>query len=419
MKKELLLSAKNVKQIYPSPSGTPTVILDNINFDLYSREIVGLLGKSGSGKSTILRIVSALSMPTNGTVKFHNQLIKNPDPRIAMVFQNFALFPWMTVMENISIGLQSRGISKDEILKRVSRAINLIGLDGYENNYPRDLSGGMRQRVGIARALVINPEILLMDEPFSALDVLTGEVLKTDLLDIWTEETTSLKAILIVTHNIEEAVMLCDRVMVISSHPGRIIKEIPIKLPHPRDRLSVKFRKIVDQIYESMTHNLQEKAHKDTRVIPNIDPMRIEGLMEKLVEAPFNGHADLPHLASALSLSTDNLFPLIEALQLMKFGEVSDKDVHITASGRLYLEGDTEDRKNIFGRHMVQYVPLAGQLKRQLQDSGNPVTSKSLLENLRKDINEETAKNTIEALKKWGIYSGLFRYDNTKQIFKN
>lgn len=413
-----ILKVQNVKQVFNTPTGTPMTVLEDINFTLRENEIVGLLGKSGSGKSTILRIVSALNKPTKGTVLFHDKPIEKPNSKISMVFQNFALFPWLTTIENIGIGLRTRNVPEEEITKRSLRAISLIGLDGYENNYPRDLSGGMRQRVGIARALVINPEILLMDEPFSALDVLTGEVLKTDLLDIWTEESTSLKSILIVTHNIEEAIFLCDKIMVLSSHPGKIISEIPIKIPHPRDRLSVEFRKIVDQIYDLMTHSLQDKIRTDSRIIPNVEPIHMEGLMEKLIISPYNGHADLPKIAATLSLSTDSLFPLVGALEIMKFVDLVDGDINITASGRVYLEGNGEERKKIFGRHLIQYVPLAGYIRRLLQETKKPISSKKLLDELKKDINEEVAKNTIQGVIKWGAYGELFAYDTAKQLFK-
>jgi NitT/TauT family transport system ATP-binding protein len=413
-----ILKVQNVKQVFNTPTGTPMTVLEDINFTLCENEIVGLLGKSGSGKSTILRIVSALTKPTKGNVLLHDKPIEKPDSKISMVFQNFALFPWLTIIENISIGLRTQNIPQEEITKRSLRAISLIGLDGYENNYPRDLSGGMRQRVGIARALVVNPEILLMDEPFSALDVLTGEVLKTDLLDIWTEESTCLKSILIVTHNIEEAIFLCDKIMVLSSHPGKIISEVPIKIPHPRDRLSVEFRKIVDQIYDLMTHNLQDKMRTDSRIVPNIEPMAMQGLMEELVDTPYNGHADLPKIAASLNLSADSLFPLIIGLQLMKFVELSEGDINITASGRVYIEGNIDERKKIFGRHLIQYVPLAGYIRRLIKETEKPISSKKLLDELRQDINEEVARNTIHGIIKWGLYGELFIYDPIKQIFK-
>lgn len=418
MSKKPILNVKDVKHIYTTPSGSKMTVLEDINFALHEKEIVGLLGKSGSGKSTILRIVSALMAPTKGKVTFHDKLILEPDPRIAMVFQNFALFPWLNVIENIGIGLKARDIAPDEIKKRALRAINLIGLDGYEHSFPRELSGGMRQRVGIARALAISPEILLMDEPFSALDVLTGEVLKTDLLDIWSENTTSLRSILIVTHNIEEAVMLCDRIIVLSSNPGKIISEIPIKLTHPRDRLGVEFRKIVDNIYDLMTHNLQHNLHTDSRVIPDVEPIRMEGLMDKLIASPYNGQASLPKLASTLNLSADHLIPLVAALQLMKFVELGDSSIHITASGRVYLEGSTQERKQIFGRHLIQYVPLVSRIRRMLEEEQKPVSSKKLLEELRQDINYETAKETMHAATRFGRYGDLFAYDAARGVFR-
>ena len=206
--------------------------------------------------------------------------------------------------------------------------------------------------------------------------------------------------------------------MVLSSHPGKIISEISIKIPHPRDRLSVEFRKIVDQIYDLMTHNLQDKMRTDSRIIPNVEPMAMKGLMEKLIDNPYNGHANLPKIASSLNLSTDHLFPLIIGLQLMKFVELSEGDINITASGRVYLEGNNDERKEIFGRHLIQYIPLAGYIRRLIRETEKPISSKKLLDELRKDINEEIARNTIQGIIKWGVYGELFTYDTAKQIFK-
>src|SRR5437660_3565865 len=237
-----LLEVHCVRQDFPKPDGSQLLVLDDLNLDLAEGEIVGLLGRSGSGKSTLLRLIAGLARPSGGNITYLGRPVVAPAPGIAMVFQSFALFPWMTVLENVQLGLEALGLPETEIRRRALSAIDLIGLDGYESAYPRELSGGMRQRVGFARALVVHPNILLMDEPFSALDVLTAETLRTDFLDLWVEARMPIKSILMVTHNIEEAVLMCDRILVFSSNPGRITTEINVNLSSPRNRLDPVFR---------------------------------------------------------------------------------------------------------------------------------------------------------------------------------
>src|SRR3954462_9220765 len=248
-----LLDVRDVRRAFSRPGGAELLVLDDVQLALREGEIVGLLGRSGSGKSTLLRIISGLSAPTAGSVTYLGQTVSGPAQGIAMVFQSFALFTWLTVLENVQLGLEALGLPTEEIRKRALAAIDLIGLDGYESAYPRELSGGMRQRVGFARALVVHPNILLMDEPFSALDVLTAENLRTDFLDLWQEGQLPIKGVILVTHNIEEAVLMCDRVLLFSSNPGRVSSEIKIDLPQPRDRTSPQFEDYVDRIYVEMT----------------------------------------------------------------------------------------------------------------------------------------------------------------------
>src|SRR3974390_1388071 len=251
--REALGSVKHVRHFSKRGRSSNLLVLDNVDLNLYDNEIVALLGRSGSGKSTLLRIISGLMPPSEGQVDIDGQAVKGPANGLAMVFQSFALFPWLTVTENVELGLEAQGVLPEERRKRAEAAIDLIGLDGFETAYPKELSGGMRQRVGLARALVVNPKVLLMDEPFSALDVLTAETLRTDLLDLWCEGRMPIRAILLVTHNIEEAVLMSDRILVFSSNPGRVIAEIKVALPQPRNRLAPPFRGLVEDIYAQMT----------------------------------------------------------------------------------------------------------------------------------------------------------------------
>src|SRR6202167_4981301 len=257
---DTLLEVQHIKQAYHLDSASDFVVLDDVELTLKTGVIVGLLGRSGSGKSTLLRIVAGLLKPTSGDVIWRGQKILGPAEGVAMVFQSFALFPWLTVQENVELGLEAQGVKRAEREERSEAAIDLIGFGGYDGPYPKDLSGGMRQRVGLARALVVHPDLLLMDEPFSALDVLTAETLRTDLIDLWMENKLPVKSVLMVTHNIEEAVLMCDRILLFSTNPGRVAAEIKVDLPHPRNRLDPTFRQLVDSIYARMTQRAEVKS---------------------------------------------------------------------------------------------------------------------------------------------------------------
>src|SRR5579862_7373078 len=301
-----LLDIRGLCQSFPKADGGELVVLDGVDLALSPGQIVGLLGRTGSGKSTLLRLIAGLAHPSNGTVSYLGQPVNAPAPGIAMVFQSFALFPWLTVLENVQLGLEALGLPETEIRKRALAAIDLIGLDGYESAYPRELSGGMRQRVGFARALVVHPNILLMDEPFSALDVLTAENLRTDFLELWSGGQLPIKGVLLVTHNIEEAVLMCDRVLLFSTNPGRIVTEIKIPIRQPRDRNDPAFVQLVDRIYVEMTTQRTPGGPKLDRIpgrgfgmiLPDVPVGLIAGLVEELAAPPYNGRADLPEIAS-------------------------------------------------------------------------------------------------------------------------
>src|SRR5271156_567985 len=294
-----LLQCTDVRKAFPKPDGAELLVLLGMNLELHEGQIVGLLGRSGSGKSTLLRLIAGLSEPSAGDLQYLGKPISGPAPGIAMVFQSFALFPWLTVFENVALGLEAQRMSRAEIRTRALAAIDLIGLDGFESAYPRELSGGMRQRVGFARALVVHPNILLMDEPFSALDVLTAETLRTDLIELWGNGKLPIKGIILVTHNIEEAVLMCDRVLLFSSNPGRVASEIKIDLPQPRDRTSPQFEDYVDKIYVEMTARRVERMRAQTASGPSIEmplthvsPNQVSGLIEALAAPPYSGKAD-------------------------------------------------------------------------------------------------------------------------------
>ena len=420
-----LLEVNDVVQRYRTGSGEiGPLVLDHVSLKLTSGEIVGLLGRSGCGKSSLLRIVAGLASPNEGTVTYGGAPVNGPVDGLAMVFQSFALFPWLTVLANVEIGLRAKGASEDEARKRALMAIDLIGLDGFESAFPKELSGGMRQRVGFARALVVNPKILLMDEPFSALDVLTAETLRTDLLDLWVEGRMPTKSILMVTHNIEEAVLMCDRIIVLSSNPGRIAAEIAVTLQHPRNRLDPEFRQLVDKIYALMTKRPAAATNAPSgrdgafpglglgMALPRVSTNTIAGMIEEVHAAPYGGQAKMPELAGSLQMEVDDLFPVAETLQLMRFAEIGDGSIKLTPAGIRFADMETDARKKLFGDHLLAYVPLAARIKMVLDERpSHSARSSRFLEELEDFMSDEYADRTLKSVVNWGRYGELFAYD--------
>ena len=424
----VLLDVNKVSQTYAKGSGEPGApVLQDVSMRLKTGEIVALLGRSGCGKSTLLRIIAGLARPTQGAVTIAGEPVDGPAEGVAMVFQSFALFPWLTVLDNLEIGLRAQGVPLDETRTRALQAIDVIGLDGFESAYPKEHTGGMRQRVGFARALVVQPQILLMDEPFSALDVLTAETLRTDLLDLWQEGRIPIKSILMVTHNIEEAVLMCDRILVLSSNPGRIAAEIAVPLAHPRDRLDPEFRQLVDKIYALMTQRPEPKpagreaaAHGNGLglALPLVSTNSLAGMLEEIAAPPYNGQADLPHLADSLQLEIDDLFPLGETLQLLHLAEFADADIKLTAVGKRFVDMDVDQRKKLFGDQLLANIPLAGHIKRVLDERpSHRAPAIRFREELEDYMSEDYAERTLRAIINLSRYGELFAYDENAKTF--
>jgi NitT/TauT family transport system ATP-binding protein len=421
-----LLLVEGLHHIYRRGDGPDLLILDDLNFALKHNEIVALLGRSGCGKSTLLRIIAGLMRPTAGRVTIDGHPVLGPAGEVAMVFQSFALFPWLTVLQNVEIGLEAQGIAPEERHKRALAAIDLIGLDGFEIAFPKELSGGMRQRVGLARALVVHPKLLLMDEPFSALDVLTAETLRTDLIDLWTEGRMPIGSILMVTHNIEEAVLMCDRILVFSSNPGRIMAEIKVDLPQPRSRLDPKFRQLVDDIYGLMTARPSGRLAREGvfpgtgigMVLPRVSTNLLSGLLEAVAAEPYSGHADLPHLAANLQMEIDDLFPIAESLQLLRLAELAEGDMRLTEAGKRFVRAELDERKKLFGQHLIAYVPLAAHIKRVLDDrETHRAPASRFRDELEDTMSEELADQTLRAVISWARYGEVFAYDQDTGVF--
>ncbi|NPD68321.1 nitrate/sulfonate/bicarbonate ABC transporter ATP-binding protein [Lichenicola cladoniae] len=426
---EQLISVRHCRQAYHKESSADLVVLEDVDLTLTSGEIVGLLGRSGSGKSTLLRIVSGLLTPTSGEVLWRGRPLRGPAPGVAMVFQSFALFPWLTVQANVELGLEAKGVHRAERERLAEEAIDLIGLGGYENAYPKELSGGMRQRVGLARALVVHPDLLLMDEPFSALDVLTAENLRTDLIELWSEKKLPVKAMLIVTHNIEESVLMCDRILVFSSNPGRVAHELMVPFPHPRNRHDPAFRQFVDRIYGLMTRretpppvNLAADAKATaapfSQSLPDLPMNLMAGLMETLAEQPYRGRADLPLLAGALQLELDELLPLGESLQMLKFAELEEGDIRMTPDGLRFVQGDLDERKQILGTSLMKNLPVVTAIRQVLDERWNHrARAERFRDELEDHMSPDYARQTLQTVISWGRYAELFDFDEEADQF--
>ena len=420
-----LLRADGVCKTYQMPDHHARLVLDRVGFTLHDAEIVAILGKSGSGKSTFLRILAGLVPPTDGCVEYRGRLVSEPATGIAMVFQSYALFPWLTVLGNVELGLEAQGIASVERRRRAVAAIDVIGLDGFENAYPKELSGGMRQRVGFARALVVDPDVLLLDEPFSSLDVLTAETLRGDLLDLWDQNRIPTKGIVIVSHNIEEAVEIADRILIFSSDPGRIRAEIPIAQPRPRAWESNEFRQTVDQVYTLLTTAPGRDGRRGAKPetigigyrLPDAAVQQLSGLIDTLTEAPYHGRADLPHLADEENLVMDELFPLIETLQLLGFAHVSGGDIELTGLGRAYAEADMLTRKQMFADAVLKHVPLAVHIRRVLDERpGHRAPAARFLRELEDHLSEEEAERVLGTVINWGRHAEIFAYDYDSEV---
>jgi NitT/TauT family transport system ATP-binding protein len=421
-----ILELHQISKAFAKPSGEPLPVLSDISLSLHEGEIVGLLGRSGSGKSTLLRIIDGLIKPTSGEVRYCGEPLTAPAAGIAVVFQTFALYPWLTVMQNVDLGLDALKAPRAEAERRVMSAIDLIGLDGFQSAYPRELSGGMRQRVGFARALVSDPTLLLMDEPFSALDVLTAETLRTDFLDLWAEHHLPIKAVLMVTHNIEEAVLMCDRILVLASNPGRIAADIQVALPQPRNRLDAAFHSVVDDIYSILTSRTIESIALQNRNqgsvvrhLPQASTNQILGFLETLAAAPYGGHAELAKIAAPLALAINKLFPVAESLHLLEFAQLDHGAITLTAAGHLMAQAGTDERKKLFREQLLRFVPLVTHIRQVLNEREDHAAPRARFEfELEDHLNASDAEKTLRIAIGWGRYAELFAYDDATRGFR-
>jgi NitT/TauT family transport system ATP-binding protein len=428
---DAIIRAEKIEKYYSQPSQNRIQVISATDLSIVPGEILALLGPSGSGKSTMLRMLTGLSTPTAGQVFWHGKAIRQAEINVSIVFQSFALFPWLTVLENVEAPLQARGIAPAERRERSIKMLDTVGLDGFEAAYPKELSGGMRQRVGFARALVVEPEVLFMDEPFSALDVLTAENLRSELLELWTKKTMPTKAVFLVTHNIEEAVLLADRIIVLGRNPGRIRTDFRVQLPQPRDRKAEGFTQLVDYIYKVLTRpdtapaeapgqteapRVRDQRQMRYQMLPHARPGGIAGLLELLLDK--GGRDDIYRLADDLSFEIDDLLPIVDAAQILGFLKVEEGDAAITPNGEQFANSEILRQKELFRNAAVENVLLLRQIRRAIEaKSDKTVPEEFFLDMLDEQFSEEESLRQIETAVNWGRYAELFDFDAARRRF--
>jgi NitT/TauT family transport system ATP-binding protein len=419
---EPIIEVRQIEKFYSQPDGSRVQVIAPTDLAIYPGQILAVLGPSGCGKSTLLRMMTGLSPPSAGSVLWHGQPVRGESPNVSIVFQSFALFPWLTVLENVEAPLEARGFAPMERHRRALRIIDAVGLDGFESAYPKELSGGMKQRVGVARALVVEPEVLFMDEPFSALDVLMAETLRGELLELWLGRKIPTRAIFIVTHNIEEAVELADRIVVLGKNPAHIHADFKVDIAHPRDRKAPRFAELVDAIYRVLTrpdlrHDLVEAElptgtavqHRPI-MLPHTRPGGMAGLLE--IVADHGGRVDLRRLAEELSLEVDALLPTVDTAMLLGLLRVEEGDVAITPEGQEFARGDIQTRKTIFRKTALAHVPLLRQMEQSLKaKSDRTLPDEFFRDLLDEHFSEDEARRQLETAIQWGRYAEIFDYD--------
>jgi NitT/TauT family transport system ATP-binding protein len=421
-----IIEARQIEKGYKQPEGREIQVVAPFDLLIEPNTILALLGPSGSGKSTILRMLSGLLAPSKGEVLWHGTPLQGARPNVAIVFQSFALFPWLSVLDNVEGPLLARGMAHPERHFRALKALDAVGLKGFETAYPKELSGGMKQRVGFARALAVEPEILFMDEPFSALDVLTAENLRRELMELWTEKKISTRSIFLVTHNIEEAVLLADRIVVLGSNPATIRADFRIPLAQPRDRKSASFLLYVDYIYKVMTQPRLELAPPEPSgaeakpqwpMLPHTRPGSIAGLLELLID--HGGEEDLYHVAEQLLLEVDDLLPIVEGATLLGFASAREGDVKITSEGSAFAQADISSRRLLFREAALRHVALLQRMKSALESkSDHKMPLEFFHDILDEHFTETDVIRQIETALNWGRYAGIFSYDSESNTLR-
>ena len=420
-----LIEIKNVSQEFHLPNGKELKVLNDVSLYVNKREVVALLGPSGCGKSTLLRILAGLIPPSKGDVFYHDQPLLGLNLGVSIVFQSFALFPWMTVAENIQTALQSRGFPTNEIEDRAQKAIQMVGLAGFEETYPRELSGGMKQRVGMARALSVDPEILFMDEPFSHVDALTAESLRAEIIDIWAAHDKNPSSILLVSHDIPEVVYMADRIVVLGANPGHLVKIVENKLPRPRDYRSPEFMRLVEQLHEIITgHEIPDAPEpvlapnqtQPAESLPDALPSEIVGVLEYLDAR--EGKEDVFRIATETEKEFGSVLTVVKAAELLDFVDTPKRMVVLTPDGQKFVKATSQERQNIWKEQLLK-LRLFKQVNDMLSKHRRARLSTELVQEIIIfNLPNENYEKTFTTFVQWSRYGNLFAYDeDTKKLF--
>ena len=424
-----IVELTGINMTFGESSGEKMKVLDDINLTVQEHDVMALLGPSGCGKSTILRILSGLIQPSSGEVKYRGAPLTGVNPGIAMVFQNFALFPWLTVRENILLGLENSTSTLEEQKQHFQKIIEMVGLDGYGDVLPKELSGGMKQRVGIARALIMEPQILCMDEPFSALDVLTGETLRNEIGRIAMDPAAGFKSLVLVTHNIAEAVYLARNIVVLASHPGRVQKIVPNPLPYPRDASTPAFQQLVAQIHAILTNSVlhDEPSVAEPEIVapeaaeeaafaplPNVNLGEVMGLVQLLKPEPESIFA----LATQLKKDFSTLLSVIKAAELIELVETPGQAVRLTKAGIAFQKADTKQRKKMMHDLLLELKIFRHIHDKIEQADQKEITEEEILADLVQLFPNERPKNLFKTIVGWARYAELFSFDPHQAVLK-
>ena len=420
-----LIEIKNVSQEFHLPNGKELKVLNDVSLCVTKREVVALLGPSGCGKSTLLRIMAGLISPSQGEVSYHDKPLLGLNLGVSIVFQSFALFPWMTVAENIQTALQSRGFPENEIEDRAQKAIQMVGLAGFEDTYPRELSGGMKQRVGMARALSVDPEILFMDEPFSHVDALTAESLRAEIIDIWAAHDKNPSSILLVSHDIPEVVYMADRIVVLGANPGHLVKIVENKLPRPRDYRSPEFMRLVEQLHEIITgHEIPDAPEpvlapnqtQPAESLPDALPSEIVGVLEYLDAR--EGKEDVFRIATETEKEFGSVLKVVKAAELLDFVDTPKRMVVLTPDGQKFVKATSQERQNIWKEQLLK-LRLFKQVNDMLSKHRRARLSTELVQEIIIfNLPNENYEKTFLTFVQWSRYGNLFAYDDdTKKLF--
>ncbi len=425
----VIAELRNVTKSFVVAGGSEMKVLDQIDLAVHEGELLALLGQSGSGKSTILRCLTGLTQPTIGRVLCYGQPLDGINPHASIVFQTFALYPWLTVEQNVAVGLMSKHMSRADRDVAVEKAIELIGLSNYHAAYPREISGGMRQRVGIARALVSAPEILCLDEAFSALDVLTAENLRHEMISLWHKKDTSLKSIFMVTHNIEEAVEMATRICILFPRPGRLGLVLENNLPYPRDSKSPEFQNLVRTIHETITTlTLPDlppepapvsgapisRARNRMESIPYVPVGQILGLLSILRDTP--DVTNIYDISDEIGKEFGETIGIVKAAEILEMVDTPKNDVRLTDLGQRFLSADRIGRRQIFNDqiHNLRIFHIIIEYLK-LQDE---VEADQLLKDIASALPYDNPEKILQTMVAWGRYAGIMDFNaNTRTVF--